>query len=82
MSYGCAMCGKTVRRRRWIALNRYCLSNGRVKNVFEARDGKDEYLWEPETSSCTGALLHYPECLLTWLEGKMIEVDWRAERSD
>lgn len=81
MSYACSMCGKTVRRRRWIALNRYCLSNGRVKNTVEGLNG-NEYLWEPSASECSGARLHYPECLLTWLEGKMVEVDYRANHPE
>lgn len=82
MKYACAMCGKTVRRRRWVLLNRYGISNGTQRSLVEGQNGKDEYLWDAEDSQATGAMLHLDQCLFAWLEGKLIELDYRANHPE
>lgn len=78
MKWRCDLCGKTVRRRRFILLNRFMVGTGRNRKMYEVGDHDGQSLWDENEQ--TGYVLHYTPCLLDWLGAQSITVDWEAER--
>jgi len=81
----CDLCGESVADKQWVILNRFLVGTGRGRCMSEVHNSDDEYLWMPgdETDSddyVTGTLLCFPVCLTTWLEGKMVSVDFELKR--
>ncbi len=78
----CDYCGEHVGYDKpWVLLNRYGVGTGSKRCLSEiVTDG--EYLWEVDEDTgdveAGGALLCWPQCLHSWIEGKMIQVDAEA----
>lgn len=77
----CDLCHQDAGLKPWVLLNRYGYGTGRCRGMSEVYNQDGEYYWEvgddldAEQESVTGALLCFPECLKTYIEGKMIEAD-------
>ena len=70
----------------WVLLNRFVVGTGASTGMTEITCN-DEYVWHmreewegPDASECSGWLLHYPNCLQMYLEGRMVEVDYMTAK--
>ena len=83
----CDLCDALIEGRPWILLNRYGVGNDRGHVLVEGLNEDGDYDWSPkgengtDSDIATGAILCWPTCVLTWIEGKMIasEVETRKE---
>lgn len=63
--------------RRWVLLNRYGVGANKRNALVSVKPGETN-IWDvsdEKNAFATGALLCYPACLLTWIEGKLIEIE-------
>lgn len=76
--YECDFCKESLAdNRKWVLLNRYGIGTGH-KSALVSIEPDGQYIWDVENvdQECVSAVtLCYPTCLLTWIEGKMVEVD-------
>jgi len=78
----CAICKQDVEGRPWILLNRYVCSSGQSYVINEVLNEYGNYAWdvveEPDGEAeddVTGTVLCFPQCMVTYLEGQMIQAD-------
>ena len=74
----------------WVLLNRYGLGTGRSRGLTEVQNSDCEYLWDVgefgegvgDDQAVTGALVCFPGCLTTYLEAKMVAVDFEVDQRE
>lgn len=79
----CCICGHDheKRSRQRILLNRYVLGTGEYMARHEVHE-QGRYLWgdDGEDWLVTAKTCCFPDCLVTFLEGKMIQTDYEGSR--
>lgn len=78
----CHLCGAHLAGGQWVVLNRYAVGGRKAYRMVQSEDRDDGYGWDPDRVTCSGTRLCLRPCLLVWVEGKAIEVDWMVEHRD
>lgn len=79
----CRFCGASVEHTPWVKLNRIAFGTGRCRCASEFHNDDGDYIWEvgddldAQEEVVTGPVLCFPDCLQTYLEGRMVEADIR-----
>ena len=76
----CTACGEPVGAQPWILLNRFALGTGKARCMTQIENDDGEYLWDQHRDITTGAILHWPDCAFSFVEAKMVAVDFTASR--
>lgn len=81
----CSVCGEVIGSQPWLLLNRYGVGTGPggarclTEIVID-----EEYIWEQggwdEEDYASGAVVCWPDCAYTYIEGKMIQVQFEVDR--
>jgi len=71
----CELCGEDTSHKKWVSLNRYALGDGDDSMMVQPETDRYEWRMAEDGAAATGVVLCFLGCLLTWIEGEMIEND-------
>lgn len=74
----CAMCGTDTDAGEWILMNRYAVGSGERFSVHDFDDEEGSWVVDRESGGqceIRGDVLCIDQCLRTWIEGMVIEVE-------
>ncbi len=79
----CDLCGQDVANRPWVLMNRFVIGSGTNKRYAEWLSNDGQPCWdiaEDGNEQVGGTLLCTTPCLLTWIEGHIIDLDFTMRR--
>ena len=78
----CDWCGSDLSKKgkRWVGLNRHVVNCEHGWVMVSCEGDGDDYKWDQHDSRYTCSMLCYPDCLLTWIEGEIIELSGKFRK--
>lgn len=82
MTWKCHVCAEEIEEGQpWVLFNRYAVGTGNAYCLSQCPpDAESGYCWDQDEGEhqASGLIVHFPGCLHTHIEAKMIQTDYEV----